>query len=71
MDFSDTGLNVFLGNIFRPKEWAVMFLDKAPLVAKECWTFTQILITLLIQRREAWTFVALNLNSYTRSKSKS
>lgn len=50
MAFIDSSLSVLLGNIFRPKEWAVMFLDKASFVSKAGWTFMQILITLLIQR---------------------
>lgn len=50
MGFIDTSLSVLLGNIFGPKEWAAMFLDKASFVSKAGRTFTQILITLLIQR---------------------
>lgn len=62
MNFIDTGLSVLLGNIFRPKEWAAMFLDKAPFVAKEGRTFTQILITLLIQRHGTRAFIVWSLH---------
>lgn len=68
MDFIDTGLSVLWGNVFRHKEWTAMFLDKAPFVAKEGQTFTQILIALLVQRRGTWAFIVLNLNYCTRSK---